>query len=111
MKLSAPSTPRSADQTVEQIRSTHEAKIVELQRLPAASLAVLKDVELVDGVAKPIAHGLGRTPTFVKDSCPRNAVSPGVVTEVRDGSVDRTKYILLKASGYGATITVDVEVL
>jgi hypothetical protein len=29
---------------------------------------------------------------------------------VRDGTVDRTKYVVLKATGWGATITLDVEV-
>lgn len=111
MKLSAPSTPRAPDPLLEQIRLAHEAKIVELQRLPAAGLGVVNDIELVDGVPKAVPHKLGRVPTFVKESCVRGAVSAGYVAELRDGSVDRTKYVLLKASGFGATITVDVQVL
>lgn len=35
--------------------------------------------------------------------------TPGVIEEVLSTSVDRTKFIQLRASGYGATITVDVE--
>lgn len=111
MALSPPVTPRSTDPVVEQIRRELVEKVTELQRLPAAALKPISDVVLVDGVVTPVPHALGRAPLFVRESCPRNAVTAGIVVEVRDGSYDRTKYIALKATGYGATITVDLEVL
>lgn len=111
MALSSPSTPRAADPLLEEIRRTHEDKIRELQKLPAAELRPIAGVKLKDGVATPVPHGLGRVPLFVRESCPRGAVTAGMVSEVRDGSVDRRAYVVLMATGYGADIVVDLVVL
>jgi hypothetical protein len=110
-KLTAPSTPQLDDEDAEICRREFERKIIELQGLPFASARVIASVTLADGVATAVPHGLGRVASFVSASVPRNAAGAGYIVEVRDGSVDRTKYLNLKASGYGATITVDLVVL
>lgn len=89
-------------------RQVHEA-IGELQAHRSMSARILKDIELADGVPTPIPHGLGRR-AFAIPSPPRGAVSTGRIEEVRDGSFDPTQYVVLMAAGWGATITVDVEV-
>lgn len=70
------------------------------------------DVELADGVNTPIAHRLGR-PAFVTPSPVRGASSTGRIEEVRDSDVTRiyprAQFVVLKATGWGATITVDVK--
>ncbi len=98
-----------ADSDVERVRRNHHDALAELQGLPLAGARILRDVSLVDGVATPIAHGLGRA-AFVVNSPPRGATTAGVITEIRDGTQDRSKVVVLKASGYGATITVDLQV-
>lgn len=98
-----------ADTTAEQVRRDHHDAIVELQQQPLVGGLVVADVVLADGVATRVPHKLGRAPIFVKDSCPRGAASNGRVDEIRDGT-DRAKAIVLKASGWGASITVDVVV-
>ena len=110
MALSAPHTPALEDEDLERMRLEHEDKIVELQKLPASSLRVIANVTLADGILTPIPHGLGRA-VYVLVSPPRGATSSGRIEEVRDGTYDRTKYVALKATGWGATITVDVWVL
>lgn len=111
MRHVAPIAPRLADSDADRVRRAHHDAIVTLQQMPSASLQVIANVTLTDGTATPVSHGLGRAPAWVAPSCPRNATSAGYIVEVRDGSTDRTKQVLLKASGFGATITVDVVVL
>ena len=91
----------------------HAAKINELAKQPSASMRVIADVELADGIETPVAHKLGRSPTFVRESCPRGALSTGRIDEVRDPAkqVDRSKFVVLKATGWGATIVIDVQVM
>lgn len=111
MSLTPPSTPRLDDQGAELVRREHDAKIVEIQRQPAMGLRIVPNVSLADATATPIAHGLGRVPTFAFPSFVRSPSTSGRIEEIRDGSVDRSKFVLLKASGYGATITIDLAVL
>lgn len=100
-----------ADELAERVRRNHHDAIVELQRLPLAIAKVLADKELADGNVTLVAHGLGRVPSFILCSPPRGAVAAGRIDESRDGTFDRTKYIGLRAVGYGASIKVDVLVL
>lgn len=105
--------PRLDDRKVDDVTRDHAAKINELASLPAATMRVIPDVELADGIETPVAHKLGRVPTFVRESAPRGAIAAGRIDEVRDPAVtvDRSKYVVLKASGWGATITIDVQVM
>jgi hypothetical protein len=95
---------------LERVRRNHHDAIAELQKLPLAGARILRDIVMVDGAVTPIAHGLGR-PAFVLASPPRGGVTAGRIEEIRDGSHDRNRYAVLKASGWGASITVDVLVL
>jgi hypothetical protein len=99
---------RLDDDKAERVRRNHGDAIAELQRMRAALATLKKDVVLADGVPTPIAHGLGR-PAFATHTPPRGAVSTGRIEEVRDGSHNRDQYVVLKATGWGATITVDVQ--
>lgn len=104
---------RLTDPLLEAVRQDHAAAISELQNLPFAGARVISDVTLADGIATPVAHGLGRAPLFVSASCPRGPSTSGRIEEIRStsGTLDRRKYAVLKASGFGATITVDVLVV
>lgn len=88
----------------------HQRAIVDLIGLPMAGAKVLRDVELLDGVETPIAHGQQRVPIWVQVSCPRNQTSSGRIVEIRSSDYDRTQYVVLKASGCGSSIIVDVLV-
>jgi hypothetical protein len=110
-RLSAPPTTRLADPKAELAHRELVAKIVELQGLPSSVMRVLADVELKQGVETTVVHNLGRAPAWVKESCVRYATATGRVEEVRGGKFDRTKYVVLKATGFGATIVVDLVVL
>lgn len=109
-RLSAPATPNLDDEKADIARREHERKIVELQQAPATGMRLVAGVSLADGIATPVAHGLGR-PATVLVSPPRGPSSSGRIEEVRDGSQDRNKYVVLKATGWGATIVVDLAVL
>lgn len=94
---------------LERIRRAMYDAITELQGLRSSSARILADKELADGVATPIPHGLRRR-VFVTHSPPRGATSTGRIEEVRDGDFDPAQYVVLLATGWGATITVDLEV-
>lgn len=107
--MNAPSTPQ-LEGDAEICRREFERKIVELQQARMLSAVIVENVKLADGVPTPIAHGLGR-PAIAFLSPVRGAVSNGRIDDVRNGTVDRRKYVNLTASGYGATVYVDVVLL
>lgn len=97
------------DELLERIRQNFYDAIRELQLLPAAQLALIENVELADGIPTPIAHGRGRkVRVFV--SPVRGASTSGRIEEMRDG-YRRDTHVTLKATGFGATVTVDLVVL
>lgn len=99
-----------ADREADRVRRNHAEAIAELQAAPAAGMRVIQDVELADGITTPIPHGLTRAPRWVQVSCVRGASSTGRVDEIR-ATGDRQRAVYLRATGYGATITVDVQVI
>ncbi len=109
--FTAPSSQQLRDPDAEAARREHADKIRELQQMPAALLDVIPNIQLEDGVDKPIAHQLGRIPQWFRESCVRGAVTAGVITEVTGTQYDPTKYLVLRADGYGATITFALAVM
>jgi len=100
---------KALDGDAEVIRRNHHDAIAELQAAPFSVARIIRDVTLADGVATPIAHGLGRrVMAFV--SPVRNAVSNGRLEEMRDGSHKPEQYVVLKATGFGAVVSVDLVV-
>lgn len=107
-------TPASitlAERDAEQVRRSHHDAILELQGSPLAGGKVVQGVQLVDGKATTVSHWLGRAPKWVGVSVPRGAVSAGFITETRGTGRDANRVVILTASGFGATVTVDVTVL
>lgn len=112
MPMVKPISLRLDDDASERVRRSHEVAIQELQSQPFTG-AVIIPVVLKDGVATTIAHTLGRPPVFVRESAPRGSggatpLTAGLVEEVRTAGQDRSKVVVLIASGYGQAITVDV---
>lgn len=103
--------PRLDDRKVDRVARDHARRIDDLGKLPASGMRVIRDVELADGVETPIAHGLGRRATYVRESSPRGAVATGRIEEVRTSDYDADKFVVLKASGWGAAVTIDVQVM
>lgn len=100
------------DAKAEQVNQNHAQAIAELQKQPAIGLVVVASQTLPNATPALIPHPLGRAPTFVQTSIIRVAsATAGLITELRDGSFDRTKYIKLLAGGYGGPIIVDVLVM
>lgn len=109
--MRAPTATVLRDAEVEQVRRDHHDRIVELQALPATSLRILPGIVLADGVATPVAHGLGRRARWVRESCVRGGSTVGSVKEIRTGAYNPDRYVVLQADGWGADVTVDVVVL
>jgi hypothetical protein len=99
------------DERAERARRSHASAIGELQASPLAGAKVIAGVELSDATTRVIAHKLGRAPRWVGVSVVRGASSAGVITETRGSPYDASQVLALTASGYGATITVDLLVL
>jgi hypothetical protein len=110
MSLRAIITPRLPEPQAEEARRVLVESVRELQALPASSLTVIPSVELADGALVSVAHKIGRAPLFVACSAPRGPAAAGYIEEVRDGT-DRKRVVVLRATGYGATVTVDVVAL
>ncbi len=100
---------RTQPAELERVRRNLIDAVRELQQGPSAGTRIIKDVALANSTLVLVPHNLGR-PAFVTVSPPRDAATVGMVIEVRDGTYDRSKYVGLYATGYGATVTVDVEV-
>ncbi len=99
-----------SEQTAERVRVSHQKAIKELQQTTMVDALVIKDVELANATATPIAHRLGR-PAVVLVSPPRGATTSGRIVETRSSTYDRSKVVVLTATGFGATIAVDLVVL
>ena len=102
---------RLDDPSAERTRISHHDAIVELQELPFSAARIISDRELASGVETQIAHGLGRLPAAVFPSAIRGSSTAGVIEEIRSSGADRRRFVVLKASGFGSTITVDLVVL
>jgi len=109
--INIPRGPRLSDAKTDRAIRGHERALDEIAKSVGVGMKALPNIELADGVETPIAHGLGRAPLFVRESCVRGAMTTGHIEDVRDGTqFSRTTHIVLKATGYGATVTVDVVV-
>jgi hypothetical protein len=80
-----------------------DERIRQLTTKPALEAQAIFGIELEDGIVMDVAHGVGRTPVVLL-SPPTNAVTTGRIEELT-GSRGVVK---LRATGYGATITVNV---
>lgn len=100
---------RLSDENAERVRRSEFVAIDTLQNMPAAALVVVGTVTLADGVVTTVNHKLGKAPRLVVWSPPRGASTVGMIIELDNPS--RSQFLLLKATGYGATVTTDVGVL
>jgi hypothetical protein len=99
---------RTTPAELESIRRNLADALRELQGSTFARVTTVKDVALADGVSTPIPHRLG-VAAFAIPSPVRGASTSGRIEEVRDTQYDRSLFIVLRATGYGATVTVDVK--
>ena len=110
--MKSPITPKiQSFEDADRSRRVTEDCIGELQGLPGSGIRVLKDISLADSVATPIAHKLGRPAQWVQASCVRGALNAGRIEETRSSSHNRQQVVVLTATGFGATVVVDVLVL
>lgn len=107
-RLTPAVTTRLKDEAAEQVRRNHEQRISELAGSPLAGAVVL-EIELPNGTDVTVAHRLGRRPRGVWVAAVRGAVTAGQVIEVSGTDPDRI--VVLRATGYGATVTAAVLVL
>ena len=84
-----------------------DRRIRELVDTPIVNGTSILDIELPDGEEVAIAHGLNRRATALV-SQPQDATTTGRIIEVRSSSYDQKRYVVLKATGFGATVTVDI---
>ncbi len=106
-----PRSPRLADKDSEQARRVLVDAVLELQATPAAQANYVTGLALADGVITNVDHGLEREPLMLFVSPPRGPTSKGMIEEIRTTVTDRAKTVLLRATGYTATVVVDVMLL
>jgi hypothetical protein len=100
------------DADADRVARSHGRAITELQGLIAAGARLVENIELPDATDVPVHHGLGRPPRWVGPSPARGtALTGGAVLEQRSASFDRNDVVVLRAVGFGATITLDLLVL
>lgn len=96
----------ATNKALDDIRHCFEELLRSEAWLLAASLV---DVELVSGVTKKLKHGLGRRYREVYVTPPKGPAATGLIEELT--ADDPSKEVWLKATGYGATVTVSVRVI
>jgi len=108
-RLQAPVVIRLADKDAERVRQSHAECIGELQTIPVIRGTLRRDIELPDGVNVPVPHSLGRAGVTAWLSVVQSdeAATVGSVIQISDATVDGTKYVVLRASGWGQTVHVD----
>ena len=110
-RFQPPAAVKLADPDAERVRQVTDQRIRELQSVPVVQGRLVTSIELPDGVNVPIAHGLGRKAhLFISPPQFSGSATTGRIREVRSGAFDASKYVVLRASGWSETITVDVWV-
>jgi hypothetical protein len=100
-----PVTLKLDDDKAERARQNHDARIGELQKSPLAGPVVVS-VTIGNGATVTVPHRLQRRPVVVIQSIIRGGSTPGLVREIsRDD-----KFVTLSASGFGASISLDLVV-
>lgn len=99
------------DKQLERVRRNFFDAIAELQASIFGRARVIQDIRLQDGVPTTIPHQLGRPAIWMRESCIRGGNAGGRIEEIRDGSVDRSKYIQLRATGFASPIYIDLLVV
>ena len=94
------------DTKAERVRVAHASAIATLQN----ARHVVSGVVLPSATLVYVSHGLGRTPSHVTLGTPQGATAAGSITQSTPSGMDTTKQLALTANGYGATVTVTVEV-
>lgn len=102
---------RLNDEPAERLRRADAQVLRALQGSPLAHARVLTGIELASSTTTPIAHGLGRRYTAVFVSPPRGPSSTGRIEEIRSDAHDPRQVVALRATGFGATVTVDLVIL
>jgi DNA-binding winged helix-turn-helix (wHTH) protein len=101
-----PSLDIRLDGDAERTRRDAAGAIKDLASRPAAGLVSLGEFDLEDGVERIVNHKLGRVPVVFLGPV-RGPSTVGMIELVR---INR-RSVTLKASGYGATVTVNVVVM
>lgn len=91
---------KNTDRAIEDIRDLLDA----VSESPIANGIHIADVELVDGVAKDVFHGLGRRYQNFLYGSVEGATSSGRIQRV--AGADDFRFVRIQADGWGATITV-----
>lgn len=107
-RFQAPLAVRLEERDAERVRRNHEIQIREIQSVPIVGGIAVTGIDLEDGVNTPVPHGFGRR-AMVLLSPPQfsGSATTGRIREVRDPSFDASRYVVLRASGWSETITVD----
>ena len=113
MTIRRPISPTLPDPTIDRVVREHARVLNEVLDLPAAAMRVIAGVVLPDATDVAVAHRLGRPPRWhaASSARPGTGLTGGAVLEVRAAGVDPATHLVLRAVGFGATITVDVAVL
>ncbi len=108
---------RITDPTTESVVKSHAVTLKEIMAAPSLEIRVIGPITIPDGdPGIQIPHGLGRRPLAFFLSPPDGAITAGVVQDYGASTPagttnDQTKYISLRAVGFGRAITVMVMVL
>jgi hypothetical protein len=104
-----------SDATAERVRRSHAEAITEIQDLPATSIRCIPNVELPNAVGVQVPHRTGKK-VRCWTSPPRGGGAGGGIfdfgaTTPAGRPNDQTQFVCLFATGFGATVVVDVFVM
>lgn len=111
--MRAPIAARLADATADRVARNHDQRITELQGIPILQGRLIRGIVLPDGDEVVVSHGLGhRAALFmaIPFQGDFSATSGRLldITLIRSDKVDVRVSSVLKATGFGGTLTLDV---
>lgn len=106
-----PVSARLSDEKVDRVRRNQDERITELQRIPVLGGHLIRNISLEDAVNTHVFHGLGRRASVFLSPVRGDPSSTGRIEDATEVvEADRSKYVVLTASGWGTTVVVDAWV-
>lgn len=103
-------SPRVGDPETDRILQNHDRRISEVVGVPIVQGRLFRGVELPSGVDTIIRHGFGRrVSVFISPPYP-SLFATGRIGWKSDDADDPKNQIMLRATGFGATVYVDAWV-
>ena len=111
-RFTPPVSARQRDAEADRVRRNSDERITELQKVPIVGGFLVRGVKLPDDVDVPVHHKLGRVPVVIP-GIPYALTGTTTTGRIRDRTrvltnFDAREYVVLRATGWGTTMYLDL---